>query len=279
MPRDRVGVSLLKLDDAQSELLGPLLATALSPEGLLEARGVSSTRTSCDASRPRRASMPRAAIPACTTPACSARRRPPRPGPGASKGTTSRSTSRSCRAQPPVVAPLFIGANPARVLSGPQTGFRLLAAEEDLGRELVTLLPDERRKVALIRDTAFAEIVTGNDPKVRPLELEGLAAADMSAAEQQQLRRLIELYVGRLTPLSAKDALLRLDRAGFGKVRFAWAGGLESGDSNTTTACTARRCSSNTTTRRTTPTTSTPCIATSTTTSVATRCAQHLSKE
>src|SRR2546430_568957 len=33
IPRERVGVSLLKLDDKQSELLGPLLATALSPEG------------------------------------------------------------------------------------------------------------------------------------------------------------------------------------------------------------------------------------------------------
>ena len=33
-------MSLLELDDTQSELLGPLLATALSPEGLLEARGV-----------------------------------------------------------------------------------------------------------------------------------------------------------------------------------------------------------------------------------------------
>ena len=40
VPMDRVGVSLLKLDDAQSELLGPLLATALSPEGLLATRGV-----------------------------------------------------------------------------------------------------------------------------------------------------------------------------------------------------------------------------------------------
>ena len=53
------------------------------------------------------------------------------------------------------MAPVFIGANPARVLSGPQTGFRLLAAEEDLGRELVTLLPDEHRKIAVINDTAF----------------------------------------------------------------------------------------------------------------------------
>ena len=44
VPSERVGVSLLKLDDAQSELLGPLLATALSPEGLLTARGVHQAR-------------------------------------------------------------------------------------------------------------------------------------------------------------------------------------------------------------------------------------------
>src|SRR5690348_12746941 len=40
IPKDRVGVSMLQLDDAQSEALGPLLASALSPEGLLTARGV-----------------------------------------------------------------------------------------------------------------------------------------------------------------------------------------------------------------------------------------------
>ena len=33
IPKDRVGVSLLKLDDTQSEFLGPLLATARSGDG------------------------------------------------------------------------------------------------------------------------------------------------------------------------------------------------------------------------------------------------------
>jgi hypothetical protein len=115
------------------------------------------------------------------------------------------------------------------VLTGPNAGFRLLAAEEDLGRELITQLPEASRRKATIRDTAFAEILTGNDPKVRSLELEGLAAADMSAEEKAQLRRLIELYMARLTAASAQEALARLDRAGFDKVRFAWAGGIESG--------------------------------------------------
>jgi hypothetical protein len=81
----------------------------------------------------------------------------------------------------------------------------------------------------MIRDTAFADILTGNDPKVQNLELEGLAAEKMSADERAQLRRLIELYVGRVTASAAKDALMRLDRAGFEKVRFAWAGGIEPG--------------------------------------------------
>ena len=40
VPKERIGASLLELDDTQSELIGPLLASALSPEGLLKARDV-----------------------------------------------------------------------------------------------------------------------------------------------------------------------------------------------------------------------------------------------
>jgi hypothetical protein len=51
----------------------------------------------------------------------------------------------------------------------------------------------------------------------------------MSADERQALRSLIELYTSRLNAASAKDVLARLERAGFDKVRFAWAGGTEPG--------------------------------------------------
>jgi uncharacterized protein DUF3500 len=229
VPRERIGVSLLKLDDAQSETLGPLLATALSPEGLLTARGVMKhenilrrveTEAGIDATR-RDPGHYYASV--FGTPGATA------PWGWRFEGHHLSINVTQLPGQPPVVAPVFVGANPARVLSGPQAGFRLLAAEEDLGRELVTMLSPERRKTATIADTAFSDIVTGNDPKVRPLAIEGLAAADMNAAEQQQLRRLIELYTSRLTADAAKDALARLDRAGFGKVHFAWAGGIESG--------------------------------------------------
>jgi hypothetical protein len=233
VPMDRVGVSLLKLDDAQSELLGPLLATALSPEGLLAARGVMKHENIL------RRVETEAGV-------ANASRRDPglyytaifgKPAATAAWGWRFEGHHLSINVtelpgEAPVVAPMFVGANPARVLAGPNAGFRLLAAEEDLGRELIRMLPASRRQSATIRDTAFSEILTGNDPKVQKLELEGLAAADMTATEKAQLRRLIELYVGRMTPASARDAMLRLDRAGFDKVRFAWAGGIEPGQAH-----------------------------------------------
>jgi hypothetical protein len=65
----------------------------------------------------------------------------------------------------------------------------------------------------MIRDTAFSEILTGNDREVK-LEAAGLPAADMSGDERRALRALVELYAGRLVSDSARDVLLRLDRAG-----------------------------------------------------------------
>ena len=233
VPMDRIGVTLLKLDDAQSERLGPLLATALSPEGLLSARGVMKHENIL------RRVETEAGV-------ANASRRDPGLYYTAVFGKPSETAPWAWRFEghhlsinvtelpgaAPVVAPVFMGANPARVLAGPNAGFRLLAAEEDLGRELITMLPAERRQAAMIQGTAFSEIVTGNDPKVQKLELAGLAAAQMTAGERAQLRRLIELYVGRVTAASAKDALARLDRAGFENVRFAWAGGIESGQAH-----------------------------------------------
>jgi uncharacterized protein DUF3500 len=228
IPKARVGASLLKLDDQQAELVGPLLATALSPEGLLSARGVMKhenilrrveTERGIDASR-RDPGLYYTSI--FGKPSVAA------PWAWRFEGHHLSINVTEVPGQPPLIGPVFMGANPAKVPTGPQTGFRLLAAEEDLGRALVTLLPEEKRKVALIRDTAFSEILTTTDREVK-LELAGLAARDMSAQERQQLRELVELYVNRFVGASAAEVLKRLDAAGFDNLRFAWAGGLEVG--------------------------------------------------
>jgi hypothetical protein len=228
VPKARAGVSLLKLDDAQSELLGPLLASALSPEGLLSARGVIKHENIL-----RRVETERG---------IDASRRDPglyyttvfgKPGAAAPwawrfEGHHLSLSVTQVPGQAPRVGPVFMGANPATVPTGPQTGYRLLAAEEDLGRALMKMLPAQKRQRALIRDTAFSEILTNNHREVK-LEMAGLAASDMTAEERQQLRALIDLYVGRLVQPSAANVLARLDRAGFDNLRFAWAGGIEPG--------------------------------------------------
>ncbi len=228
VPRSRNGVSLLKLDDGQAELLGPLLATALSPEGLLLARGVIKhenilreveTARGIDATRRDPGLYYTTVFGKPSTAA---------PWAWRFEGHHLSLNVTQAPGHAPAIGPMFIGANPATVPSGPQTGLRLLANEEDFGRALITMLPDERRRTAVIRDTAFADIVTGNDREVE-LELAGLAAADMAPAEQQALRELIGLYAARLIGESGRDVLVRMDQAGFEKVRFAWAGGMQPG--------------------------------------------------
>jgi uncharacterized protein DUF3500 len=128
-----------------------------------------------------------------------------------------------------VVAPLFMGSNPARVPQGKHVGLRILAAEEDLARALIRMLHADRRARAMLSDQAFSDIVTRNDPKVRGLNLEGLAAADMTQAEQTQLRKLLHVYADRMTQSAASDQLARIENAGFGKLHFGWAGSIEPG--------------------------------------------------
>jgi hypothetical protein len=128
-----------------------------------------------------------------------------------------------------VVAPLFMGADPARVPGGPQAGRRLLAAEEDLAFELLHMLDPRQRERAIIATRTPGDIVTRNDPAVRPLAFAGLPAAAMTAAQQRQLRQLLELYAGRMADAAAREQLDRIERAGFERIHFAWAGSARPG--------------------------------------------------
>ena len=125
---------------------------------------------------------------------------------------------------PYVVAPLFMGANPHRIPSGPNAGARLLAAEEDVARALLGALTPEQRARAIVSDTTYGEIRTRNDPKTRALPMEGVAAADMTAAQQAVLRQLLTVYSSRMAPASARAQWERIEAVGFGNLHFVWAG-------------------------------------------------------
>ena len=128
-----------------------------------------------------------------------------------------------------VDTPSFFGANPARVSSGPKAGLRVLAAEEDEARALLTSLTEAQRRTAVFETRTFGEIVTGNAAKVDPLAPVGLAAADMTEGQQAQLVKLVEVYARTFEPGLAEARLARVREGGIDKIRFGWAGATEPG--------------------------------------------------
>ncbi len=129
-----------------------------------------------------------------------------------------------------IIAPVFMGANPARVPSGPLKGLRLLAAEEDLAFDLLDMLDVRQRARATIATQTTGDIHTRNDPAVGPMALAGLPATEMTTAQQRRLRQLLELYAGRMTDDVAHRQLGRIEEAGFERLHFGWAGAHRRGE-------------------------------------------------
>jgi hypothetical protein len=128
-----------------------------------------------------------------------------------------------------LATPSFLGSNPAEVRTGPRQGLRVLAKEEDLGRELVKSLDDAQRQVAIFAEKAPSDIITSNARKAKRLEPEGLSVAKMNEQQRKLLRALVDEYIARNRAEVAKADWAKINKAGWEKVSFAWAGGLERG--------------------------------------------------
>jgi len=126
--------------------------------------------------------------------------------------------------------PQFFGANPARVPEGlPAAGLRVLAAEEDLARHLLTSLDDGARRRAVFASEAPSDILTRNERRVKTDDPMGVKAGDMSDEQRHMLMNLIDEYVHRM-PFDVADARLnRIEKDGAGHIHFAWAGPAEPG--------------------------------------------------
>jgi hypothetical protein len=225
VPMKRAGVPLADLDANQKALVDSLLRSALSPQAVDTAKGIVQHELILAEIE----GNPRRRDPGLYYTVVFGEPGPRAPWAWRFEGHHLSVNATDVEGQRQVVAPLFMGSNPARVASGPKAGLRLLAAEEDLARALIQMLPGERRARAMLSEDAFSDIVTRNDPKVRSLEVEGLAASDMTGPEQEQLRKLLHVYANRLTEPAARDQLERIERAGFGKLHFGWAGSIEPG--------------------------------------------------
>jgi hypothetical protein len=125
------------------------------------------------------------------------------------------------------MSPAFWGSEPVTAKSGRYAGTTILEDERRQGLALVEALTAEQRSKAII-----AVSKTGNDNVGEAfkdnvvLDYAGLRAAELDAAQKQQLRELIGLYVGNLRDDHARvqmsDAERHLD-----DTWFAWIGGTE----------------------------------------------------
>lgn len=127
--------------------------------------------------------------------------------------------------------PQFLGSNPAEVPYGygPYTGLRVLAAQEDLARALVTSFDAKAKAVAIVGDTPRGDVVSSTTLKLEPPPAAGLAAAAMTASQRAMLMKVIDAYANVMPTDVAAERLAKIKTAGIEKIMFAWSGSTEKG--------------------------------------------------
>lgn len=124
--------------------------------------------------------------------------------------------------------PQFMATNPAELRDNYGEGFpkglRVLAKEETLAFDLLNSLNEEQKKKALIAEKALAEIRGPNTAQPPVDTTAGIAAAELSDAQKGTLKDLIAVYCSKMVDSVAQERLQLIEKAGWDKVHFAWAG-------------------------------------------------------
>ena len=129
-----------------------------------------------------------------------------------------------------VDSPSFFGDNPAEVREGPRAGLRVLAAEEDLGRDLVQSLDAAQKKTAIVDPKAPGDILTTNTRKAALNgQPNGLIASQLNAKQWDKLMALLQEYTRNVPEQMAAARDEQVRKAGK-NIYFAWAGGVNRGD-------------------------------------------------
>jgi hypothetical protein len=133
-------------------------------------------------------------------------------------------------------SPSFFGSNPAEVRvdvpqkNWPQKGTRILAAEEDLARDLVRSLDDKQRAKAIFNAKAPDDILSFNKVRAEPLDKVGITAAELSSAQYEKLTKLVEEYCNNVPEDLAAARRDKFRNSKRDQIFFAWAGGIERDD-------------------------------------------------
>lgn len=125
--------------------------------------------------------------------------------------------------------PGFFGTNPALVKEGPRAGLRVLAREEDLGRELLVALTPDQKKVAVLQKEAYKDIITmANRKAAIEGTPTGLQISKMNARQKAMLQALLDEYCNNLPEQAAMARQEQIRKSG-NNIWFAWTGVEEKG--------------------------------------------------
>jgi len=128
--------------------------------------------------------------------------------------------------------PNFFGANPAIVLSGPEKGKEVLKDETELGFELLHSLEATQKEKAIIDVKAPADIITGASRKAMINDQQGIHYNELNSGQQKIFMQLLSLYIHRYTNAFAMSMMDEITSAGLNNLRFAWAGAQQPGPGN-----------------------------------------------
>lgn len=120
--------------------------------------------------------------------------------------------------------PRFMGANPAKILSGPRQGERTLDKEEDYGIQLIQSMTPKQQEKAIFRKEPYFDIVTQNAIEVRPLAPVGISMKELNQQQRAILEMLIFEYISTLPKTLASERLDKIKKEDYEFIRFGWAG-------------------------------------------------------
>ncbi len=229
VPRERAGLKLAELGDAQKQRLHELGACVLSQDGLRKVHGVvelESVLAELEGT-PGKPNANRDPGRYCVTVFGT-------PGESAwgwrFEGHHVALNFTWAGDELVATTPFFLGANPAHVGSGPRAGFALLGREEELARALVTMLTPEQKEHATLPGATPSDVVLGPGRDAGFEQHLGLPLASMTDAQRAQADQLLHAVIDDLEPEAARAAFARFTQCGPDALRFAWSGGVQPGE-------------------------------------------------
>ena len=122
------------------------------------------------------------------------------------------------------MTPAFMGADPNEVRDGLHSGWRVLGAEDDKGLALMSALNPEQQKKARLQEEAPADVITGPGRDESLQKITGLPFSALTPEQKHLLKSLVDEYAHNYRHDLAHAYLDRIEKSGWDKVHFAWAG-------------------------------------------------------